>query len=65
MNAAVRWMVTRPGSPLAPAEFDPFSPAPDEVIVEIAGIRTKNDLPLTLGHENTGRIVAGPESLRS
>jgi len=71
MNAAVRWMMMRPGEPLAPAEFNPFSPAPDEVVVEIAGcgvchtdlgyyydgVRTKHDLPLTLGHEISGRVV--------
>src|SRR5271167_4023065 len=78
MNAAVRWMMMQPGEPLAPAEFNPFSPAPDEVVVEIAGcgvchtdlgyyydgVRTKHDLPLTLGHEISGRVVeAGPEAL--
>lgn len=70
-NAAIRWMMTRQDAPLVPAEFNP-SPAPDEVVVEIAGcgvchtdlgyyydgVRTKHELPLTLGHEISGRIVA-------
>lgn len=49
----------------------------DEVIVKIAGcgvchtdlsfwhygVKTKHELPLTLGHEISGKIVAGPEHL--
>src|SRR5450631_2552326 len=77
-SAAVRWMMTRPGQPIAMAEFNPFPPGPGEVVVEIAGcgvchtdlgyyydgVRTKHDLPLTLGHEISGRVVeAGPEAL--
>jgi 6-hydroxycyclohex-1-ene-1-carbonyl-CoA dehydrogenase len=70
-NGAVRWMMTGQGEPLVPAEFNPFPPAADEVVVEIAGcgvchadlgyyydgVRTKHDLPLTLGHEISGRVV--------
>jgi len=70
-NAAVRWVMTRPGQPIAMAEFNPFPPGPGEVVVEIAGcgvchtdlgyyydgVRTKHDLPLTLGHEISGRVV--------
>jgi 6-hydroxycyclohex-1-ene-1-carbonyl-CoA dehydrogenase len=77
-SAAVRWMMTRPGQPIAAAEFTPFPPGPGEVIVEIAGcgvchtdlgyyydgVRTKHDLPLTLGHEISGRVVeAGPDAI--
>ena len=77
-SAAVRWMMTRPGQPIAAAEFNPFPPGPGEVIVEIAGcgvchtdlgyyydgVRTKHDLPLTLGHEISGRVAAtGPEAV--
>jgi 6-hydroxycyclohex-1-ene-1-carbonyl-CoA dehydrogenase len=64
-------MMTRQGEPLVAAEFSPFPPAPDEVVVEIAGcgvchtdlgyyydgVRTKHDLPLTLGHEISGHVV--------
>jgi 6-hydroxycyclohex-1-ene-1-carbonyl-CoA dehydrogenase len=70
-DTAMRWMMTRPGEPLVAAEFNPFSPGPDEVVVEIAGcgvchtdlgyyydgVRTKHELPLTLGHEISGRVV--------
>ena len=70
MNAAVQWLMTSPGAPLVSAEFNP-SPGPGEVVVEIAGcgvchtdlgyyydgVRTKHDLPLTLGHEISGRVV--------
>jgi len=71
-NAGIRWMMTRQGEPLVAAEFNPFSPEADEVVVEIAGcgvchtdlgyyydgIRTKHELPLTLGHEISGHVVA-------
>ncbi len=54
------------------AAFDPSAPGPGEVTVEIAGcgvchtelaflydgIRTNHELPLTLGHEISGRVVA-------
>ena len=77
-NAAIRWMMTRQNEPFVAAEFNPFSPEPDEVVVEIAGcgvchtdlgyyydgVRTKHDLPLTLGHEISGRVVAaGSEAI--
>jgi 6-hydroxycyclohex-1-ene-1-carbonyl-CoA dehydrogenase len=52
-------------------KFDALAPGPDEVLVEIAGcgvchtdlgyyydgVRTKHDLPLTLGHEISGHVV--------
>jgi 6-hydroxycyclohex-1-ene-1-carbonyl-CoA dehydrogenase len=71
-------MMTANHEPLVRAEFNPFPPRPDEVVVEIVGcgvchtdlgyyydgVRTKHDLPLTLGHEISGRIVdAGPDAL--
>jgi len=71
-NTGIRWMMTRQGEPLIAAEFNPFPPKPDEVVVEIAGcgvchtdlgyyydgVRTKHDLPLTLGHEISGHVIA-------
>jgi 6-hydroxycyclohex-1-ene-1-carbonyl-CoA dehydrogenase len=71
-EVAIRWMMTGAGEPLIPAQFDPFPPGPDDVVVEIAGcgvchtdlgyyydgVRTKHDLPLTLGHEISGHVVA-------
>jgi len=67
----VRWMMTATGKPLVQVKIDALSPGPDEVVVEIAGcgvchtdlgyyydgVRTKHDLPLTLGHEISGRVV--------
>jgi 6-hydroxycyclohex-1-ene-1-carbonyl-CoA dehydrogenase len=71
-NAAIRWVMTRPSEPFVVETFDPFSPQPNEVVVEIAGcgvchtdlgyfydgVRTKHELPLVLGHEISGRVVA-------
>jgi 6-hydroxycyclohex-1-ene-1-carbonyl-CoA dehydrogenase len=68
----VRWMMTGAGEPLVPTEFEVDQIGPDEVLVEIAGcgvchtdlgyyydgVRTKHPLPLTLGHEISGRILA-------
>jgi 6-hydroxycyclohex-1-ene-1-carbonyl-CoA dehydrogenase len=67
----VRWMMTGTGKPFIPMEFDIGTLAPDEVLVEIAGcgvchtdlgyyydgVRTKHELPLTLGHEISGHVV--------
>ena len=68
---AHRWLMTAPGAPLARAEFD-ASPGPGEVAVAVAGcgvchtdlgyyydgVRTNAPLPLALGHEVSGRVVA-------
>ena len=69
-----RWVMTAPGAPMALAEFD-AKPARGEVVVQVAGcgvchtdlgyfydgVRTNHALPLCLGHEISGRIVAaGP-----
>jgi 6-hydroxycyclohex-1-ene-1-carbonyl-CoA dehydrogenase len=68
---SVRWMMTGAGKPLVPMEFDIGAPGPDEVLVEIAGcgvchtdlgyyydgVRTKHELPLTLGHEISGHVI--------
>jgi 6-hydroxycyclohex-1-ene-1-carbonyl-CoA dehydrogenase len=70
--AAHRWMMTAVGAPLTRAEFDPPAPGPGEVTVEIAGcgvchtdlgylydgVRTNHEMPLTLGHEISGRVSA-------
>ena len=67
-----RWMMTGKGEPLVAVKFRMPSPGPDEVVVEIAGcgvchtdlgyyfdgVRTKHDLPLTLGHEISGHVIA-------
>ncbi|HEY5633667.1 MAG TPA: 6-hydroxycyclohex-1-ene-1-carbonyl-CoA dehydrogenase [Burkholderiaceae bacterium] len=72
---AYRWMMTEPGAPLVRETFDPFPPAAGEVVVEVAGcgvchtdlgyyfdgVRTNHALPLALGHEISGRVVAAGE----
>jgi len=74
----VRWMMTGAGMPFVPMEFDIGTLGPNEVLVEIAGcgvchtdlgyyydgVRTKHELPLTLGHEISGRVIdAGMDEL--
>lgn len=69
--AAHRWLMTAPSAPLERAEFD-AEPAAGEVTVAVAGcgvchtdlgyyydgVRTNRPLPLALGHEVSGRVVA-------
>ncbi|MBI3155680.1 MAG: 6-hydroxycyclohex-1-ene-1-carbonyl-CoA dehydrogenase [Burkholderiales bacterium] len=69
--AAHRWLMTAPGQPLERAEFD-ATPAAGEVAIQVAGcgvchtdlgyyydgVRTNQPLPLALGHEISGRVVA-------
>ncbi len=70
-----RWMMVSPGEPLREEEFDLDAPAAGEVVVEVAGcgvchtdlgyfydgVRTNHPLPLTLGHEISGRVVEAGE----
>jgi 6-hydroxycyclohex-1-ene-1-carbonyl-CoA dehydrogenase len=67
-----RWIMIAAKTPLSRQPFDPFPPAAGEVVVEIAGcgvchtdlgylydgVRTNHALPLALGHEISGRVVA-------
>ncbi len=71
-EAAYRWEMVEPGAPLVRSPFDPFPPEDGEVVVEVAGcgvchtdlgfyydgVRLKHGLPLALGHEISGRVVA-------
>ena len=71
-DPAHRWLMTAIGAPLEKAAFDPADPGPDEVVIEVAGcgvchtdlgyyydgVRTTHPLPLALGHEISGRVVA-------
>ncbi|MDE2335195.1 MAG: 6-hydroxycyclohex-1-ene-1-carbonyl-CoA dehydrogenase [Rhodospirillales bacterium] len=64
--------MTAPNAPLARRDLAPFPPAEGEVVVAIAGcgvchtdlgylydgVRTNHPLPLTLGHEISGTVVA-------
>lgn len=68
---AHRWLMTALGQPLERADFD-ATPGPGEVAVAVAGcgvchtdlgyyydgVRTNHALPLALGHEVSGRVVA-------
>ena len=69
---AHRWMMTAPNVAMVDSSFNPFPPQAGEVVVEVAGcgvchtdlgyfydgVRTNHALPLTLGHEISGRVVA-------
>ncbi|MDH3741366.1 MAG: alcohol dehydrogenase catalytic domain-containing protein, partial [Hyphomicrobiales bacterium] len=69
---AQRWLMTAQNEPLQLEEFDPQTPGAGEVVVEVAGcgvchtdlgyyydgVRTNHDLPLALGHEISGTVVA-------
>jgi 6-hydroxycyclohex-1-ene-1-carbonyl-CoA dehydrogenase len=64
------------GKPLVACELPALDPAPGEVVVEVAGcgichtdvgfavdgVPTRKPLPLVLGHEISGRVVAAGES---
>lgn len=66
------------GRPLERCELPPLEPAADEVVVEVAGcgvchtdigfayqgVPTRHPLPLVLGHEISGRVVAAGERAR-
>lgn len=76
---AYRWQMIAPDKPLAKAGFDPFPPAAGEVVVEISGcgvchtdlgyyydgVRLNHELPLALGHEISGRVVACGEGAQA
>ncbi len=71
---AYRWMMNGVNEPLTRMEFV-AQPDAGEVVVEVAGcgvchtdlgffydgVRTNSELPLTLGHEISGRVVAAGE----
>ena len=76
-NPAHRWLMTAPDKPLERTPFDLPTPDAGEVLVQVAGcgvchtdlgflyggVRTRHALPLALGHEISGVVVAaGPES---
>jgi len=73
-----RWVMTAVAAPLTRVEFR-AEPGPAEVVVAIAGcgvchtdlgylydgVRTNHPLPLALGHEISGKVVAtGPDATR-
>lgn len=72
MSSTYRWLMTAVGQPMIRETFEPRQPGPGEVLVKIAGcgvchtdlgflydgVNTKHQLPLTLGHEISGRVEA-------
>lgn len=77
--AAHRWVMTEVDRPLTRENFSPDAPEPHEVVVEVAGcgvchtdlgylydgVRTNHPLPLALGHEISGRVVAAGDEAES
>jgi len=71
-DAPYRWVMEQPAAPVVRTPFDPFPPAADRVVVQVAGcgvchtdlgylydgVRTNHPLPLALGHEVSGTVVA-------
>jgi 6-hydroxycyclohex-1-ene-1-carbonyl-CoA dehydrogenase len=71
-DKGIRWVMTGKGEPLVAVDFNPFPPPPGEVVVKVAGcgvchtdlgyyydgVRTKHPLPLCLGHEISGHVIA-------
>jgi 6-hydroxycyclohex-1-ene-1-carbonyl-CoA dehydrogenase len=71
-SATHRWVMENPREPMVSETFDPFPPKPGEVVVEVAGcgvchtdlgffydaVPIRHPLPLTLGHEISGRVIA-------
>lgn len=70
-----RWVMAGPREPLVSEDFSAFPPDSGEVVIEVAGcgvchtdlgffyddVQTRHPLPLTLGHEISGRVVATAE----
>jgi 6-hydroxycyclohex-1-ene-1-carbonyl-CoA dehydrogenase len=75
VSAAHGFQLKEPKSALVPCELPSLDPAPDEVVVQVAGcgvchtdvgfaydgVPTRHPLPLVLGHEISGRVVAAGE----
>jgi len=74
-SEAHQWVMTEPAKPLERRPLEVSTPPPDHVVIQIAGcgvchtdlgflydgVRTNQPLPLTLGHEISGRVVATGE----
>jgi 6-hydroxycyclohex-1-ene-1-carbonyl-CoA dehydrogenase len=74
------WQLTEPGQPLARAQraLPEDATGGDQVLIEVAGcgvchtdlgfvydgVRTRHSLPLTLGHEISGRVVGAGEAMK-
>ncbi len=76
IDIAHRWLMTAVGEALTKESFTFSSPTAEEVTIEVAGcgvchtdlgflydgVRTNHELPLALGHEISGRVVACGEA---
>ncbi|MFK5955699.1 MAG: 6-hydroxycyclohex-1-ene-1-carbonyl-CoA dehydrogenase [Planctomycetota bacterium] len=72
MSQFYRWLMTAPNEPLVKTDGDLPQPGPGEVLIEVkgcgmchtdlgflyGGVRTAHELPLALGHEISGTVVA-------
>jgi 6-hydroxycyclohex-1-ene-1-carbonyl-CoA dehydrogenase len=72
METTQRWVMNNPREPLVFEDFDTLPPEVGEVVVKVAGcgvchtdlgffydnVQTRHPLPLALGHEISGRVVA-------
>jgi 6-hydroxycyclohex-1-ene-1-carbonyl-CoA dehydrogenase len=77
MNHGIGYRLIAPGRPLEIHEFLPSEPGPNDVLIEVAGcgvchtdvafasgaVPTRHPLPLVLGHEISGRVVAAGEGV--
>jgi 6-hydroxycyclohex-1-ene-1-carbonyl-CoA dehydrogenase len=75
IHGAYGFQLRAPGSPLERVELPPLEPVDDQVVVEVAGcgvchtdigfavdgVPTRHPLPLILGHEISGRVIAAGE----
>ena len=78
-KTAQRWVMTSTAEPLMAESFELPSPQAGETVVEVAGcgvchtdlgfyydgVRLKHPLPLALGHEISGRIVAAAADVKA
>jgi 6-hydroxycyclohex-1-ene-1-carbonyl-CoA dehydrogenase len=78
VRGAYGYQLTAPGTPLQSCEFPALDPGPDEVVLQVAGcgvchtdvgfvfdgVPTRHSLPLVLGHEISGRVVAAGQNAR-
>jgi 6-hydroxycyclohex-1-ene-1-carbonyl-CoA dehydrogenase len=76
IDGARAYRLVAVGQPLEPFELPALEPGPDEVVVQVAGcgichtdvgfavdgVPTRKPLPLVLGHEISGRVVAAGDN---
>jgi 6-hydroxycyclohex-1-ene-1-carbonyl-CoA dehydrogenase len=79
IDGAYGYRLVAVGQPLERFEFPPLEPAPDEVVVEVfgcgichtdvdfavGGVSTRKQLPLVLGHEISGQVIAAGDNAQA